>query len=363
QLTHSPFLVQLVGASFFAPMFFAGAVSGVISDRLDRRRTLIWLICLMIPISFLMAVLNLSDAIRVWMVYLYMLCIGVSMVVDMTSRRALVYDLVGPSNVTNAVALESLAMTCGTLIGGVTAGSIVSLLGIGQAFVLVSSFYVVALIALLGVPAVAVSTRLISGARPEFLKDLKTAFGYLRGNHTLISILGVTVVMNAFYFPFTPMVPVFADRLDVNAFWTGILAGAPALGSMLGTILIARGGLVTRGWAYVGGSFFALVFLGIFAAANWYPLALGALMLAGLGTSGFATMQTALVMITSDDAMRGRALGLLSTAIGMLPFGMVVLGGVAQAVGPSSGLIGSVVCGMTVMVLWTRWRPESHRIA
>jgi hypothetical protein len=61
--------------------------------------------------------------------------------------------------------------------------------------------------------------------------------------------------------------------------------------------------------------------------------------------------------------MRGRALGLLSTAIGMLPFGMVVLGGVAQAVGPSSGLIGSVVCGMTVMVLWTRWRPESHRIA
>ena len=41
RLTHSPFYVQLVGASFFAPMFFGGATAGVISDRLDRRRTIL----------------------------------------------------------------------------------------------------------------------------------------------------------------------------------------------------------------------------------------------------------------------------------------------------------------------------------
>jgi MFS family permease len=362
QLTHSPFMVQMVGAAFFAPMFVAGAVSGVISDRLDRRRTLLALISLLIPVSIVMAVVNVSGSVRVWMVYPYMLCIGVSMVVDMTSRRALVYDLVGQRNVTNALALESLAMTSGTLMGGLTAGTIISLLGIGQAFVLVSSFYVVSLIALLGVPAAAVRARQISASKPDVLKDVKAMFGYLRGNPTFISILGVTVIMNIFYFPFTPMVPVFADRLDVNAFWTGVLAGAPALGSMLGTILIARGAGITRGQAYVGGSFFALVFLSIFAASGWYVLSLSALVFAGLGTSGFATMQTALVMITADDAMRGRALGLLSMAIGALPFAMLLLGGVAQAIGPSAGVISSVVAGLALMAVWTRLRPESQRL-
>jgi MFS family permease len=363
QLTHAPFLVQMVGACFFAPMFVAGAVSGVVSDRLDRRRTLLGLTALLIPASIIMAAVNLSGGVRVWMVYPYMLCIGVSMVVDMTSRRALVYDLVGPQNVTNALALESLAMTGGTLTGGIAAGTIISLLGIGQAFVLVSCFYVLSLLALLGVPAAAVRALKVSSEKPDMLRDIKAMFGHLRGNHTLISILGVTVIMNLFYFPFTPMVTVFADRLEVNAFWTGVLAGAPALGSMLGTILIARGLGIGRGQAYVGGSIVALIFLSVFAAAPSYPLALGALVLAGLGASGFATMQSALVMITADDAMRGRALGLLSMAIGALPFAMLLLGGVAQAIGPSAGVIASVVLGLTMMAIWTRRRPEAQRLA
>jgi hypothetical protein len=74
-------------------------------------------------------------------------------------------------------------------------------------------------------------------------------------------------------------------------------------------------------------------------------------------------MQSALVMITADDAMRGRALGLLSMAIGALPFAMLLLGGVAQAVGPSAGVISSVVAGLAMMAIWSRIRPESQRLA
>src|SRR2546421_9982108 len=51
RLTHSPFYVQLVGASFFAPMFFGGATAGVISDRLDRRRTILIVLTVLTPLS------------------------------------------------------------------------------------------------------------------------------------------------------------------------------------------------------------------------------------------------------------------------------------------------------------------------
>jgi MFS family permease len=132
---------------------------------------------------------------------------------------------------------------------------------------------------------------------------------------------------------------------------------------MTGTLLIARDVGIPRGWAYVGGSVIALSFLGVFAAANWYPMAVAALVLAGLGTSGFATMQSALVMTTAADEVRGRALGLLSMCIGILPFAMLTLGGLAEAVGPSAGVIAGVVLGLLLMTTWTLRRPESQRLA
>jgi MFS family permease len=363
QLTHSPVLIQLVGACFFAPMFFAGALGGVISDRLDRRKTLRGFLFLVIPSATAMAGVTLAGEVRVWMVYPFMVVIGIGMVLDMTSRRALVYDLVGPRHVTNALALESMAYTGGTLFGGVTAGTIISLLGIGQAFVLVAAFYAVSLVVMLGLPRVTAGRNGPAASSGGISRDLRSAFALLRDNRTLVSILGVTVVMNLCYFPFTPMVPLFAERLGANAFWTGVLAGGPAVGSVIGTLVIARGLAFGRGLAYVGGSAVGLVCLGVFAASGWYPLALVALVCAGLGISGFATMQSVLVMVTAGDEMRGRALGLLSMSIGALPFAMLMLGGLAQAMGPVAGVVTISVTGLLLLAIWARLRPESQRLA
>src|SRR5262245_33993420 len=74
-LTHSPFYVQLVGSAFFAPMFFGGALAGVISDRLDRRRTILIVLSVLMPLSAAMGVLIVTDVIETWMVYPFMLCI------------------------------------------------------------------------------------------------------------------------------------------------------------------------------------------------------------------------------------------------------------------------------------------------
>lgn len=358
-LTHSPFLVQMVGAALFAPLFFGGAVGGVIADRLDRRRTLLGVLSFLVPIGVLMAAINLAGVVETWMIYPYMLVIGGSMVLDMTSRRALVYELVGPEQVTNALALESLAMTCGSLLGSLSAGTVISVFGIGSAFAFIAVCYAVSLLLLLGVPS---TGRPKSSAGPSILKDLGAGFRYVRRHRALISILGVTVIVNTFFFTYTPMIPVFAERLGVNAFWTGILASANALGMMLGTLLIARGLPIRRGLIYVGGSALAFVFLFVFAAVDWYPVAFFALVCAGSGVAGFSTMQSALVLTTADDDMRGRAMGMLSMGIGALPFAMLVLGAVAQAVGPATGVMASVVIGLAAMGLWSIYRPEVQRV-
>ena len=113
QLTGSPFLVQLVGAAFFAPMFFGGALGGVISDRLDRRRTILGLFALLVPSAGVVAAVTLAGGLKAWMVYPLMLAVGLGMVADMTCRRTLIFDLMGPGLVTNAIALESFGMMAG----------------------------------------------------------------------------------------------------------------------------------------------------------------------------------------------------------------------------------------------------------
>jgi MFS family permease len=358
-LTHSAFYVQLVGSFFFAPMFLGGAVAGVISDRLDRRRTILIVLTVLSPLCALMGALIVTDVIATWMVYPFMLAIGVSMVLDMTSRRALVYDFVGPEHVTNALALESLAQTGGSLLGGLVAGAIVTALGIGETFFLVAIFYALAFVTFVGVP---MPPRKLATVRTNFRRDIGEGVRYVRGHVALISILGVTIIMNTFHFSFMTMVPVFADRLEVNALLTGILASAMAGGSMIGTLFIARGLPFGRGMAYVGGSMTAMAFLFIFATVSWYPLALLALVLAGVASSGFGTMQSALVMSSADDEMRGRALGLLSMGIGALPFSMLLLGIAAQLTSPPTAVMGSVSIGFACMIVWNLWRPESRRL-
>jgi MFS family permease len=99
----------------------------------------------------------------------------------------------------------------------------------------------------------------------------------------------------------------------------------------------------------------------VFAVSGWYPLALVALMVAGVGIAGFATMQSVLVMVLAEDEMRGRAMGLLSMSIGVLPLSMILLGLGAQAVGPQTGVALSVVLGICVLGAWSLKRPEALR--
>jgi len=314
----------------------------------------------LIPIAALMSALVLSGAVRVWMVYPFMLAVGLGGVIDMTSRRALVYDFVGERLVTNALALEALSMTGGNMLGSLTGGAVINFIGIGQAFLLILVCYGASFLLLLGVPVPRGPAR--SGGGGSVRHDLLAGFRFLRRSRTLVSILGITVLMNACFYSFQPMVPVFADRLGVNAFWTGALASANGMGTMAGSFLIAARPPHHRGATYVYGSMLACAFLFVFAALTWYPAALAALMLAGVGAAGFGTMQSVLVMVTSGAEMRGRTMGMLSMAIGVLPFAMVVLGLIAQLTGAPAAVMGSVTIGFAGMALWSTLRPEARRL-
>ena len=81
------------------------------------------------------------------------------------------------------------------------------------------------------------------------------------------------------------------------------------------------------------------------------------LLLSGVGMGLFGSTQGTLVLTSVGDDVRGRAMGLLSTAIGVLPAGMIALGELAEAWGARDAVLASVLIGALLCALWvTRWR-------
>jgi MFS family permease len=350
QRTGSPLLVQLTGAAFYLPILLGGALGGVIADRFDRRRSLMGQLALLVPVAALMGALTLSGSLRVWMVYPFLVVVGIGWVVDMTCRRPLVFDMVGDSRMTNAMALESMAMTGGAMFGNLTAGAVIGILGIGQTFLAMAVLHAAAWLCLVGLPAV---PRSFSPTRGSSVRaDLAAGLRYVRGHHLLLSVLGVTVLVNFFYYPYQPLVPVFAHRLQVGAFLTGALAAAAGLGSLTAAWLIAAGRRPARGRTYIGGSTLAMAGVLVFALSRWYPLAALGLILAGAGQACYNTMQATITLTSATPAMRGRALGVISMGIGVLPLSLLLVGLAAQLAGPVAALAATAALGALLLVLW-----------
>ncbi|MDG1088902.1 MAG: MFS transporter, partial [Acidimicrobiales bacterium] len=104
-MTGSPRMVQLAGTVLYAPLLLGGVLGGVISDRFDRLVTVRVQLLALIPLTVVIGVLVNSDRLEVWMLYVYMFLVGIGWVTDMTSRRALVFDLVGEARLDSAMAM------------------------------------------------------------------------------------------------------------------------------------------------------------------------------------------------------------------------------------------------------------------
>jgi len=359
--TGSPRLVQLTGTMMWGPLLFAGLIGGAVSDRLDRRRTVLVQLAVLGPLTAGMGALALGGALRVWMIYPFMLVVGLGWIVDMTARRALIYDLVGGDQINGAMALEMLSSSSGLLLGALIGGTVIQGLGVGPAYLVIAAALLLSLVVMWRVPAAAVASGSSGAAgpaeRPPFLRTVVEGFRALPADLALVSILGVTVFVDFFHFSYFPIVAVMGKRVGASPSMIGLISAAAGAGMMIGSIWVAVR-IPHRGRAYVGGSLAACVLLIGFATIRsyWFMVAFAGLAGAALGL--FGATQTALAITATAPEMRGRAMGLLSMAIGALPVGMYALGELAQALGAPTALVVFNVAGFVGLLVWIRVRPE-----
>ncbi len=345
-ISRSPLAVATLLFFRFAPYTVLGLFAGSVVDRLDTRRLVIWTQAAAMLISAALAAIALTGAATLPLVYVLATLGGITLVLDAPGRQSLTFEMVGPRELPNAVALNSGLLNASRIIGPALAGVVIAIAGVGLCFVVNTLSFVAVLVALGAMrtdelfPAPRQHTvTLIAGTREGL------AFAW-RHPQVRVILLVVTCV-GLVGFNFNTLVPLLAsDTLHVGARAFGLLSAAFGLGAFLGAIATASFERATLGAFVTGMLGFSILLL---ALAPVHVAWLAGVILVGIGASFtlFLANANALVQLAAPDHLRGRLVALyLFSFVGLSPLGSLLSGsltevggtGLALGVGGSIGL-------------------------
>jgi hypothetical protein len=345
--------------SLFSPFF------GVAGDRIGHRR----LLCLTRGAYALLAAvvtaLTLADALRPWHVFAISALAGLMKPSDMVMRHVLVGQTMTPAMLLGALGISRTTSDTARVAGAITGTGGVALIGMGPAYAVVTAMYVAAFLLSLGVARTPPRT----GTAPAHpVSDLKDAFGYVWRKPELLGAFAIAFLVNLLAYPFLlGLLPYVAKEIYAigqaglgylaGAFWSGALAGSLVVGANRFPLRAAR--------AMLWGA--ALWFAAIIFFGQTTTLALGLPLLfaAGFVHSFCLTPLAAVMLRSTDEAMRGRVMGVRMLAIWGLPLGLLAAGPVIALAGYAATTFLYAGLGLAAtFAIGYRWRRELwHRSA
>jgi MFS family permease len=353
ELTHSPLHLGIVSALQFTPVLLLSPVGGVLSDRFAKRKVLLISQTAMQLQAFVLAALVWSGRVEYWHVAVLAALYGLSRAIDIPARQSYITDLVGRSDLPNAVALNSVVMNGARIVGPAVAGLLIAAFGVALAFLLNGVSFVAVLVAL-----VAIRTE----GRPDIgrlgiREGVLSALSYAAGTPPVAFTLGLMVVVSLLVLNFNVIVPLVARNvLNQDAHGFGLLMSSLGAGAVAGAFGVAlfRRGQPPLSFLVASG---ALLCAGLAALAAVSHFAVAALVLALLGCCQilFTTGCNTTLQLIAPNELRGRVMGLYTvTFAGMTPFGSLLIGWVAEHQGirmacAAGGVIG--LLGVAVLVL------------
>jgi MFS family permease len=350
---HDAVALGITMALQFGPILVLMPVSGLMADRFDRKRLLMWTQGLQGALALGLGVLVVSGAARLWHVYLFALLLGVVTAIDAPARQSFVSELVPDADLPNAVALNSTSFQSARLVGPAIAGVLVAAIGAGPVFLLnaLSFAGVMTSLALIRRSQLRVSPRLKRASG-----QIRDGFRYVRSRPDILVVLVMVFLVGTFGFNF----PIFISTMATVEFGKGatefgLLSSIMAVGAVAGSLLAARRERARLGIVVAASAAFGAA-CALAALSPSYLIFAIMLVIVGVGSLTMMTTANAYVQTTTDAAMRGRVMALyMAIFAGGTPIGAPIVGAVSNAFGPRWGLgiaAFSGVAAAAVAVVW-----------
>ncbi len=332
ELTDSPLMVGIVAASKMAG-YLAAPFMGVVADRVDRRLLLIVAAAVNLVVSALMWILFVLEWLALWHIIVLALAGSLTWALDNPTRQALVPDLVGKEALTNAIALNAVAIEITVVAGPALGGILIPTLGMAGAYALITAIYLADLLVLFKLQRVQHAS---THAPVSKLGSLLEGLRYVQKNHVVLVLLVIAFLLNLLAAPYRyAFLPLFARYiLDAGPAGYGMLTAMAGFGALVaGLWVVSLGNVKQKGRMLVWSALAWPASLLLLAFSTSYAVSLALVFLAGLTQAIVWTVIATLILGNTDAAMRGRVMGLRTGVVVALPVGNFLAGAAAERIG------------------------------
>jgi MFS family permease len=314
----------------------------VVADRFDRLTLLRVTQTLSLLLALLLATLTWLGVVQFWYFFVIALASSTVLAFDNPARQALIPELVPREDLMSAIALNSVSFTGAQLVGPAVAGLILAAFGqrmlLAGAIVFfvnaLSYFAVLVPLFLIRPRAEHVAARRAQADAGRTGNPLLDGLRYVRGQPTLMLLVGTVAITSVFGRSFTYLLPVFArDVLAVGGAGLGWLNAAAGGGTIVAGLLLAgRGGGLSRRRLIVGGMLALTLAIYGFVLSGSYALSLVLLALSGAASTVTSASVATQIQTTVPGHLRGRVMSLNTLClIGLTPIGSSISALLARA--------------------------------
>ncbi|CAB4362743.1 unannotated protein [freshwater metagenome] len=335
----------------FLPMLLLGAQAGVVADRIDNRTLLIATSTVSGLLALSFGVVLAAGHVTIWWVYALATMLGLVLAVERPTMQAILFQLVGPQMLSNAVAANGTIAAASRLIGPAIAGALIATVGVPVCFYLNAASYLVVIAALLALRTHELVIRPLAGRAKGKLRE---GFAYVRSHPDVARPLLVMAVVGTVALNFGttfPSIVHFGFHLGPGS--VGTVMSVSAIGSILGGVYIAGRQpdphrTLTIVLVGFGTGLIALSLM----PGYWWFVAMSIPM--GFASAAFQSVNTVAVQRATEPAMQGRVMALHQMAwFGSTPIGAVLMGWVIRISSPrvpfALGGLSALVCAVALV--------------
>jgi len=316
------------------PILIIGPWAGVLADRVDRRKLVMFAQVYMAISAVIFAFLVLAtdlDAqpvtgpLKWWHAFIYMGVSGIAHSIVQPVRQAMVPNTVPLKDLGSALALNGMAHPSMRIVGPAIGGLLIATLGFNWNFFIEAAAYVI--IVLVYMPMKLPYREERAAVKISMISSMREGLAYVVKERTILQLIVMAFIPNLVFQPVVFVLPIFTTQvLGRGADAGGILAGAVGAGGIIAAIIIAgRGFMIPRGLATLIGLVGGCVFILLFSQSTWYFSSMA--LLAGLGFFQyiFRVGNNTLIQTIVPDALRGRVMSIYMLDNGLTPLATMAI--------------------------------------
>jgi MFS family permease len=354
--TDSGAAVGLVSAALFAPSLVFGAWAGVVADRFDARRAVMWLQVMLGLQAVALAALVFAGAEALWSLVVLALWNGVGGALDRPVRQTLLNELVGDAELPNAIAANSALVQLGLIAGPALGAVLIDSVGIAWCFAVNAATYVVMFAAIAAIrPAEMIERPKASGADASVRAGLR----HLRARPDIRLLLTALALASLLAYRIEVLLPILAKELHGGAGLFAALTVVRGLGALSASLFLA---------SRFGAPSFrmlrnALVLMAGAMATMAVPVRAVALIAAfpvGVGFMASMVSTLSLTQLLASAEYRGRLVAVWFVVLsGGIVVGSLITGALADVFGAGFTTALGAVSLVLIAVLVTRRMTET----